>query len=364
MCLLCESKRLNPEALDAFGGRILEMMNSAASTLMISLGYRSGLFEAMKGLEPSTSQEIAEAAGLNERYVREWLGAMTCARIVECDPSGKRFNLPPEHAAMLTKGGEGECMAHMAQYIGLMGGVESRILDCFFHGGGVPYSAFERFHEVMAEDSGQSVLPALTDHILPLVPGLTVKLNRGIDVLDVGCGRGEAMIMLAEQFPRSNFWGFDLSAEAIAYAREKAERLGLRNVLFQIRDLATFHEDAPIAAFDLVTAFDAIHDQGRPDHMLRGVRRALKPGGVFLAQDIAADSNVAKNLEHPIGALIYTISCMHCMTVSLAQEGGLGVGAAWGEQMTIQFMEEAGFSKVERHKLSHDIQNYYYVARP
>ena len=361
MCVACQTK-LDPETMDAFGEKIVGIMNQSALGLMISVGYRAGLFETLKTLHHSaTSEQIAEVANLNERYVREWLGAMVTGGIVDVDETGKYYHLPASHAAMLTESGEGECLAHLTQYIPLMGSVEDEILECFKKGGGVPYENFPRFHEVMASDSGQSVVAGLLDHILPLAPGLTMALKNGIRVLDIGCGRGNALRVMAEAFPASEFVGYELSEEAIRYAQGKAKEAGLKNVSFEIKDLTDFDKEAPRSAFDLITAFDAIHDQARPDNVLAGIRRALKPTGTFLMQDIGASSNVAENIEHPIGPLLYTISCMHCMTVSLAQ-GGMGVGAMWGEQMTLDFLKKAGFLSVDRHTLEHDIQNYYYIA--
>jgi 2-polyprenyl-3-methyl-5-hydroxy-6-metoxy-1,4-benzoquinol methylase len=156
--------------------------------------------------------------------------------------------------------------------------------------------------------------------------------------------------------------GHDRLEEAIDYARDHANPSELRNVRFEARDLTNFHSEARGAAYDLVTAFDAIHDQARPDNVLAGVRRSLRPGGVFLMQDIRAASTIAENREDPIGTLLYTISCMHCMTTSLAQ-GGMGLGAMWGEQKALEFLKSAGFSSVEVCTLEHDIQNNYYVAR-
>jgi len=202
----------------------------------------------------------------------------------------------------------------------------------------------------------------LFEHILPLVPGITGKLEKGIEVLDVGCGRGRALMAMAEAFPQSRFTGYELSDEAVQWANTQATDRGLKNILFEQRDLATFHQDSPKDAFDFITAFDAIHDQARPDHVLAGIHRALKPGAVFLMQDIAGSSNVAEDRNHPIGTLLYTISCSHCMTVSLAQNG-LGVGAMWGEKLTRQFLADAGFQNVECHKLEHDIQNNYYLTQ-
>ncbi len=361
MCIACETK-LSVEEMDAFGERFVSILNESSLGLMISIGYRVGLFEAMKGMAPSTSAEIAAAANLDERYTREWLGAMATGAIVDVDDEGLRFHLPEARAAMLTESGEGECLAHLAQYISLMGSVEDKILDCFHRGGGVPYSEYPRFHEVMAADSRQSVVGAILEHILPLDPRLTLSLDNGIRVLDVGCGRGYALRLLAAEFPKSSFVGYDLSDEAIEFARAEAREAGLENVVFEKRDLTSFDKDAPEGAFNLVTAFDAIHDQARPDRVLRGIRRALKDDGLLLMQDIGASSNVAENRDHPIGPLLYTISCLHCMTVSLAQ-GGMGVGAMWGEQMTLRFLEEAGFGNTKRYSLDHDIQNYYYLAR-
>jgi ubiquinone/menaquinone biosynthesis C-methylase UbiE len=362
MCLTCTTQ-LNSESLAAFGGRFIEILNHGALAAMVSVGYRTGLFEAMRRAGPATSAEIAAEAKLNERYVREWLGAVTCGGLVECDAEGKIYHLPPAHEAMLTDAPGAENLAHISQFVTMMGFIEDRLIDCFHNGGGVPYSAYPRFHDVMAAESHQTVVDHLFQDILTLEESLIPALERGIDVLDVGCGRGRALLAMAARFPNSRFNGWDLSEETVQQANDDAHRLGLTNLTFAARDLSDFHLAAPSEAFDLVTAFDAIHDQARPDHVLAGIRRTLKPGGLFLMQDIGASSNVAENRQHPVGTLIYSISCSHCMTVSLAQ-GGLGVGAAWGEQLTLEFLHNAGFKKVERRTLEHDIQNYYYLVRP
>jgi len=361
MCLACETL-LNPVDVDAFTQRYLDILNSGSISMMISIGHRVGLFETLRQTGPTTSAELAVAAGLNERYVREWLGAMVTGRIVECDETGSVFSLPAAHAAVLTDANATNA-SHLAQFVSILGSVEDRVVECFQRGGGVPYSAYPRFHGVMAQESALTVVAAIFDRILPLVPGLIEQLERGIHVLDVGCGKGRALQAMAGRFPNSRFTGYDLCEEPIASARAEATARGLTNIEFVQRDLTNFHQDAPEAEFDLVTAFDAVHDQSRPDHLLAGIRRALKPGGTFLMQDIGASSNVAENRDHPIGSLMYTISCMHCMTVSLAQ-GGLGVGAMWGEQLAHEFLRNAGFLNVSRHTLEHDIQNYYYLARP
>jgi ubiquinone/menaquinone biosynthesis C-methylase UbiE len=351
----------DPEKAEAFAERLLTALNNGALCLMVSMGHRAGLFDTMRQLPPSTSAEIATRAGLNERYVREWLGAMVTSGVVKIDAATTRFWLPIEHAAFLTRAAAADNIAVFAQYIAVLGGVEDDIVECFKNGGGVSYSKFPRFHEVMAEDSGQSVLSSLESHILPLVPGLTDRLAEGIKVLDVGCGRGRIMTKLAELYPNSWFTGIDLSQEAIAYARDQGSREGLANIEFIASDVSDFDRIADAESYDFITTFDAIHDQAKPLNVLKGIYRALKPDGVYLMQDISGSSHVHKDMEHPIGTFLYTISCMHCMTVSLAQ-GGEGLGAMWGEETTRAYLQQAGFRSITTHRLAHDIQNNWYVV--
>jgi ubiquinone/menaquinone biosynthesis C-methylase UbiE len=346
----------------AFADSLLTALNHGGLCLMVSVGHRTGLFDAMKEMEPSTSAEIAAKAGLNERYVREWLGAMVTGRIVEVDPESNRFSLPAEHAAFLARAAGADNIGVLTQYISLLGGVEDEIVECFKNGGGVPYTKFPRFHDVMAEDSGQSVLSSLESHIVPLVAGLSDKLTAGIQMLDVGCGRGRIMNRLAELYPQSRFTGMDLSSEAVLSAWQEASAKRLRNVEFIVADLSHFDDTAEIDAYDFVTTFDAVHDQAKPLNVLKGIHRTMRPDAVYLMQDIKGSSQVHKNLDHPLGPLLYTVSCMHCMTVSLAQ-GGEGLGAMWGEEKTREYLAKAGFRSVEKHELAHDIQNNWYVIR-
>lgn len=339
--------------------RLMGTLTSATTALMLSIGHRTGLFDALKGKEPATSEQVANWTGLKERYVREWLGAMVTGRIVEYDAETKTYQLPAEHAALLTRNSEMGNFGVTMQWISVLGHVEDKIIDCFRNGGGVPYEEFHRFHEVMAEESGQTVVTALLEHILPLGDGLEEQLERGIEVLDVGCGSGRAICTLAEAFPNSRFIGYDLCQEAIEFARQDAKERGLNNLTFETSDVAQLGDSE---RFDLITAFDAIHDQADPAKVLRGIHAALKPDGTFLMQDILASSDLEKNYDNPLAPMLYTISCMHCMTVSLAQ-GGAGLGACWGRELAEQMLREAGFRSVQVHKLPHDEMNYYYVVK-
>lgn len=354
-----EMEPISREQVDAFARQMLDTLNQGALALMTSVGHRTGLFDVMAEMPAATSEQIAARSGLSERYVREWLGAMTTGSVVEYDNETGLYYLPPVHAACLTRASAPNNLAAAAQFLPLLGAVEDQVVAAFHHGQGVPYSAYPRFHEVMAEESHQTVVHGLEDHILPLEPELTSRLEAGIDVLDIACGRGRALMHLAQRYPASRFVGVDLSEEAITWACAETSRIGLANLRFEARDLAT---GLPAQAFDLVTAFDAIHDQARPAEVLASIRQALRPGGLYLMQDIGGSCHVHHNKAHPMGTYLYTVSCMHCMSVSLAN-GGPGLGAMWGRETALAMLATAGFREVRVEDLDHDIINCYYVCR-
>jgi SAM-dependent methyltransferase len=284
---------------------------------------------------------------------------MVAGGVVEYDPRSQAYRLPPEHAACVTRAARPGNLAATARWIALLGGVEDSVVDCFERGGGVPYAAYDRFHQVMAEDSDQTVVAVLLEAILPLVPGLPRALGRGLDVLGIGCGSGRALARMAAAFPRSRFVGLDLSAEAVAAGRAEAAERGLRNLRFEVRDAAELGRER---AFDLVTAFDAIHDRAEPAAVLAAIARSLRDDGTFLMQDVRGTSRVEEDARNPLGAFLYTVSCLHCTTVSLAA-GGAGLGAMWGLETARRMLADAGFGQVDVHTLEHDLMSCYYVAR-
>jgi 2-polyprenyl-3-methyl-5-hydroxy-6-metoxy-1,4-benzoquinol methylase len=309
-------------------------------------------------MDEATSQQIAAHAGLQERYVREWLGAMVTGGVVRYDSGERTCHLPPEHAAFLTRQAAPDNVAAPMQWLAVLGQVESDIVDCFRDGGGVPYTSYARFDEVMMEESAQSVVSVLLDHIVPLVPGLSERLVKGIDVLDIGCGAGLAINTLAAAFPRSRFRGYDISESAIERARNEAKNQRLTNVRFEVRDVSDLRHRGD---FDLITAFDAIHDQREPARVLREMATALRGNGWLVMQDIDTSTQLENNVDHPVGTFLYTISTMHCMPVSLAQNGA-GLGTCWGVELARQMLLEAGFRGIEVRRLPHDLFNCYYVA--
>src|SRR6266436_5950507 len=349
---------INQAKSEAFAEHMLGILNSAASSLMLSIGHKTGLFDTMSSMAPSTSDQIAKAAGLHERYVREWLAAMVTGRIIEYDAVGGTYRLPAEHAAWLTRDAGPNNLALQQQYIVLLASVQDEIIACFSKGGGVPYSSFPQFQRLMAEDSAQIVDVSLVQTTLPLIPGLVERLQAGVDVADIGCGSGHAINVMAQAFPNSRFVGYDISEEGIASAQIESKRLGVTNTRFEVQDVSRL--DTP-GHYDLITAFDAIHDQARPTQVLMAVEKALRPQGIFLMVDIAASSHLDENMDHPLAPFLYTVSCNHCMTVSLASNGE-GLGTMWGEQKARQMLQDAGFTQLEVKRVEDDILNSYYIA--
>lgn len=342
-----------------FAERIAGAIDSASLAVLLSIGHQTKLFDTMAGLPPSTSAQIAEAAGLNERYVREWLGGMASGQVVDYDAATQTYSLPSDRAAVLTRAAGPDNLARVAQFVSLIGEVEQPILGCFKNGGGLPYSAYPRFHKVMAEMSGEVFDAALVDVILPMAEGLPELLRAGADVADIGTGSGHAINVMAKAFPASRFTGIDFSDEGLATARAEAERLGLANATFVAKDVAALEDSE---TYDVITVFDAIHDQAKPAKVLENIYRALRPGGVLLMVDIKASSHLEDNVGVPFATYMYTISTAHCMSVSLGLDGD-GLGTCWGRQLATSMLADAGFGDVTVREIESDAFNYYYIAR-
>jgi SAM-dependent methyltransferase len=347
------------ETSEDFAGRVVETIDAASIAILLSIGHQTGLFDTMVQLPPATSTQIADAAGLNERYVREWLGGAVSGSIVDYDAAGQTYSLPAHRAALLTRAAGPDNLARVAQFIPLLAEVEQKVIDCFRRGGGLSYAEYPRFHTLMAEQSGEVFDAALLDTILPMADGLPDRLRAGVDVADFGCGSGHAVNVMAQAFPASRFVGIDFSDEGLAAGAAEANRRGLTNATFVAADVAEY--DRP-DAFDVITAFDSIHDQAHPARVLANIYRALRPGGTFLMVDIKSSSRVEDNVGVPFAAYLYTVSTMHCMSVSLGLDGD-GLGTCWGRELASEMLAEAGFADVQVHEIDSDPINYYYVAQ-
>jgi 2-polyprenyl-3-methyl-5-hydroxy-6-metoxy-1,4-benzoquinol methylase len=358
MTIETDTRAFDEARAEEFGGRLVDVLDKTSLALFLSVGHRTGLLDVLGDLDvPATSEEIARAAVLDERYVREWLGGMVVSEVITYDPERRTYRLPSEHAACLTTAAGPDNLAFFMQYVGLMGTVEPEIVRVFREGGGVPYEQFDTFQELQRDETARVYDAALVDTILPLAEGVVDRLRAGIDVLDVGTGAGHAVNVMARAFPASRFTGVDISTEGIGLARVEAADWGLANATFVVGDAAEVS-----GSYDLVTAFDTVHDQARPTRLLASVAGALAEDGVFLMGDIACSSDLEDNIGRPMAAMIFAFSVFHCMTVSLAY-GGEGLGTAWGTQRAERMLAEAGFADVVTRSVADDPLNVYYVAR-
>jgi SAM-dependent methyltransferase len=351
-----------------FSRRMIGILNAGAVNLAMAIGYRTRLFDVMDEMERfAEAAEIAEAAGLDERYVREWLGVMATARVVDTktgEGRDTRFRLPAAHGDFLTRRAGNANLGVYAREIPLLTQCAmDAVIEGFRTGDGVSYERYPRFQAFMAELGNAKHRQTLVDRFLPSVEGERIlgRLRDGIDVLDLGCGEGVATRLMAEAFPESRFVGIDLDGPAIEAARSAGPIPP--NLRFEVRDAARLADDPDAAKrFDYIVAFDAIHDQTRPLDALRGVRHALRPGGRFSMVDIAAESDIAGNLDHPMGPFLYTVSLMHCMPVGRV-DGGAGLGMMWGRQRAEALLREAGFAEISVEAIPDDPFNLHFLAR-
>jgi 2-polyprenyl-3-methyl-5-hydroxy-6-metoxy-1,4-benzoquinol methylase len=348
---------VDPATVKEFANRLLDIYTAGFLTYMIEIGDATGLFTAaLEG--PASSAQLAERAGLSERHVREWLGAMVVAGIFDYEPEAAAYALPPEHATCLT-GSSPYNLAPRSLGLSRLGKVMPKVIDTFRRGGGVPYPDympdFTQFMDALGRNRYDNLLVSV---YLGLAPGLTERLAAGISVADVGCGSGHVANLMAQAFPRSSFVGYDMDDNGIAVAASEADSMRLANVRFELLDLVRLPEEPK---YDLITAFDVIHDQARPAAVLTRVNRALAPGGSFFMFDIHASSRLEENIPNRMAAYMYSVSVMHCMQVSLAYEGA-GLGTCWGEQLARQMLADAGFGSVQTFEPPLDPVNLLYLC--
>jgi 2-polyprenyl-3-methyl-5-hydroxy-6-metoxy-1,4-benzoquinol methylase len=228
-------QQVDPDRTKQFAAKLLGLYTGCALTKLIDIGHQTGLFDAW-AKRPGTSHELAARAGLHERYVREWLGAMTTTGIFTYDPVSRTYSLPPEHAALLC-GDTARNLAPMSQMLNVFGRNLPQLVQCFREGGGIPYTEFRGFAQSMGDVWRRIYDEHLIRGFLPAAPGLPERLQEGISVADIGCGAGHAVNVMAREYPHSRFVGFDLSVEAIERAAAEALDMGLPNARFEVLDV-------------------------------------------------------------------------------------------------------------------------------
>lgn len=344
---------------DVYAGRVVRTLNSGFIALLISIGHRTGLFDVMAALPPSSSANIAAASGLAERYVREWLAALSAAHIVHFDARTQTYFLPIEYAAVLARGAGANDLAASAELLSVLASIEDLIVAGFRSGGGVVSEAYDRVNAILCADKRKRIDDGFVAALVDLVPAIAVRLEKGATVLDAGCGDGALLVAMARRYPHSLFRGYDVSRDAIAHAHELAEEAGVTNVEFAVGDVASLDEPR---AYDLVLAFESLQEMAFPRLSLRRLFASLRSGSALIMQETAASSRLEKNIDHPFAPMLYAQSCLHTVPVALANDGD-APGRMWGRERIEQLLAETGFRNVRFERIAEDARNLYAVAQ-
>lgn len=347
---------MNKDRVKAFAEKVFGDMAGAMTAGLAYIGVETGLFRAMAGKGPMEARAVAGAAGLDERYVSEWLKGMVCAGYLEYDADGDTYAFPDEHAFLLASDDTDHFAGGLFAMAPPLLKVAPQVAESFRRGGGVPFEAYGE-EGVTALDliNRGNYEHKLTDYWLATMPDVVERLREGGRALDVGCGTGHVSLVLARAFPESRFVGLDIHTESVDRARRLADERGLADrVQF---DTAPVEELEDEDGFDLITICDCIHDLTDPVRTLDAVRRRLKPGGaLFVVEPKAADR--LEDNRHPVGTMFYGFSVLHCMTQSLA-EGGPGLGTCMGPARTEALLREAGFERFEQLEIKSRVNLFY-----
>jgi 2-polyprenyl-3-methyl-5-hydroxy-6-metoxy-1,4-benzoquinol methylase len=349
---------LDQTKVDQFVGKVLADTSATLVTVLAAIGDRLGLFKELATSGPVTSAELASRTGINERYAREWLGGMTTAGYIAFDSSTQRFNLPLEHVPALAQEGGPFFFGGVHEMLPAMVGVVDQVTESFRRGGGVSQSAYDaHFWDGMERFTMGWFENLLTQQWIPAMPDVQSKLESGALVADVGCGRGRALIKMAQAFPKSRYVGYDVFGPSVDRATANAKAAGVADrVRFQQLDAAAGLPEQ----HDVVTTFDVVHDAADPRRLLRSIRAALGPNGIYVCLDINCSDKLEENAG-PLGAMFHGFSVLYCMTTSLAN-GGVGLGTVGLHEPKVrELCAEAGFSTVRRVPLENPFNNLYEV---
>ena len=329
--------------LNEFMGKALADMGAAANMSLILIGDRLGLYKAMAGAGPMTSQELATKTGTSERYVREWLSAQAAGGYVSF--AAGKFTLPDEQAMALAVDNSPAFIPGAYQIIASTVLDEPKVRAAFKTGEGV---GWHEHNCTLFEGTERFFRPSYSAHLIdewiPALAGVEAKLKAGATVADVGCGYGVSTILMAQAYPKSKFIGFDYHAPSIEWASASAAKAGVSDrVTFEVASSKAF----PGKGYDMVAFFDCLHDMGDPVGASKHVRKSLKPDGTWMIVEPFANDKLEDNLN-PVGRIFYSLSTVVCTPASLSQEVGLGLGAQAGESRLRDVVTQGGFTRFRR----------------
>ena len=334
---------VNQQKLDALVERLFGDLSAGYGGVMVSLGDKLGLYRAMAGGGPLSSQEVAKRSGCGERYVREWLNSQVAGGYVDYHPSSKTYELTPEQAAVLADEASPVFLPHAWQVVASMWADEPKTLDAFKTSKGVSWGEHsERLFCGVAAFYRNSYSASLVTEWLPTLSGVTAKLERGATVADVGCGHGHSTVLMARAYPQSRFWGFDLHEGSIEAARRVAREAGVEDrVSFEVAKADSYAK----RGYDLVCFFDCLHDMGRPVDAVRHATNSMAEDGTLMLIEPFARDRVEDNMN-PIGRLYYAASTTMCCPHAISENGTHVLGAQAGPSQLESILKSAGLGTV------------------
>ena len=337
--------QINQDRLMEILGQAVTELGAAANGALVLLGDRLGIYKAMSGAGPMTSDGLAARTGLNERYLREWLSAQAAGGYLEYDAAAGTFRLSNEWSEVLANEAGPAFLPAAFEVMKAMIIDESRIEEAFRTGEGV---GWDEHHPCLFSGTERFFKPAYLAHLipswLPALDGVVKKLEDGARVVDIGCGHGASTIIMAKAFPNSRFWGYDYHEGSIEAARKAAERAGVGGrCSFEIASAKVY----PGSGYDLATFFDCLHDMGDPVGASAHVLQSLNPDGTLLIVEPFAHDDLQSNLN-PVGRIYYCASTMLCTPASRSQEVGLGLGAQAGERRIREVVTKGGLTRFRR----------------
>ena len=338
------TETIDESRLNDLIGKVIGDVAGALGVFMAYLGDQAGVFDALDGAGRLSVAELAAKTGLNEKYLREWLGSVCAAGYVNHHAEDETFSLDPEQALVFTREGQPACMQGFFQLIVSQFAGHEKATETFRTGQGRPWGdhpaclfcGTDRFFRPGYQAN-------LIDNWIPSLDGVEAKLKAGARVADIGCGHGSSTVLMAQAYPNSTIVGIDYHAPSIEAARAKAAEAGVSNVEFQVAKAQDFAGEG----YDFACIFDALHDMGDPVGAARHIRETLAPGGTFTLVEPMAGDSMAANM-HPLGQIFSAASCTICTPNSLSQEVGLGLGAQAGQKALTEVLTEAGFGNVRR----------------
>ncbi|MFV2051338.1 class I SAM-dependent methyltransferase [Aliiroseovarius sp. YM-037] len=332
---------VNPEMLNFHVERLFADLSAGYGGVMVSIGTKLGLYKAMEAQGPMTSVQIANRAGCAERYVREWLNSQVAGGYVNYHPAEDLYEMTPEQAMILVDDTSPVYLPHAWQVVASMWADEAKAIEAIRTGRGVAWGDHDgRLYCGVAAFFRNGYSASLVQEWLPALDGVVEKLERGARVADVGCGHGHSAVMMAQAFPNSTFYGYDVHEGSIDEARKVAAAAGVsERVTFEVADASGYAE----RDLDLVCFFDCLHDMGNPVSAARHARSALAKGGSVMLVEPAAEDRVEDNIN-PIGRLYYAASTTLCCAHAISENGTHVLGAQAGQRRLSDVFADAGFS--------------------